>query len=99
MDEFEWDERTNCETIAARSIDFDDVISIFLGQTLEASDDRFDYNEVRVVAIGETGGQVFTVIYTMRGGVCRIISARKASRNERDAYYSAISARPPDRSD
>lgn len=30
-----------------------------------------------------------TVVYTIRNGVYRIISARRASKNEREAYYNA----------
>lgn len=100
MSEFEWDSNKNCTNIAKHGIDFDDAISIFLNSTYEREDDRYlTYTEVRIVAYGETSGHVLAVVYTMRGDVCRIISARKANRNERDAYYAAISERPPDWSD
>lgn len=38
---------------------------------------------MRVGAVDEV---VLTVSYTMRESVCRIISARRASRKEREAY-------------
>lgn len=96
---FEWDDEKNNLNIIKHGIDFDDAISIFLGFTLEREDDRFDYKEVRFIALGEVGGTVLAVVYTMRGESCRIISARKAKRNERDAYHQAVSAKPPDGTD
>jgi uncharacterized DUF497 family protein len=99
MDEFEWDDNKNLANIEKHGIDFEDAISVFLGPTLEAPDDRLDYGEVRIISYGEMNGRVVAVVYTMRGDICRIISARKASRDERTKYYSAIAAQPPDRSD
>jgi len=99
MNSFEWDEQKNLINIEKHGIDFEDAISIFLGSTLEAADDRFDYGEARVVAYGKTNGHVLAVVYTMRGDSCRIISARKANKDERNAYYAALFERPPDRSD
>lgn len=49
-------------------------------------DDRADYGEVRLVAIGEIHGRVFTCVYTWRGERQRVISLRPASRKERDVY-------------
>ena len=99
MDSFEWDDEKNRENISKHGIDFDDALSIFDGPTLERIDDRFDYNERRIIAYGETSGYVLAVVYTMRGDVCRIISARKGNRHERSEYYAAVTTRPPNRSD
>jgi uncharacterized protein len=62
---------------------------LFDGPILRQPDDRFDYGEDRWLAVGRIGDQVFTVCYTMRGGVYRIISLRPASRKERQAYAQA----------
>jgi len=48
-----------------------------------------------VIAIGEVDEEVFVVVYTLREHVRRIISARLASRRERDAYYKAFANRDP----
>jgi uncharacterized protein len=50
---------------------------------------QFDYGEERWLAVGRIGDQVFTACYTMRGRVYRIISLRRASRKERQAYAQA----------
>ena len=95
---FEWNEIKNDANIRKHGIDFDDAISIFDGPTVEGPDNRFDYGEDRVLAFGATNGQVLAVVYTMRGDVCRIISARKAEKNERRKYYRAtVPQGPPTR--
>jgi hypothetical protein len=62
---------------------------------LERMDRRDDYGEVRIVAIGLAGGLALTVVYTDRLGesgdtIRRIISARRSSRREREAYEKAV---------
>ncbi|MCC6167634.1 MAG: BrnT family toxin [Caldilineaceae bacterium] len=48
---------------------------------------QYANGETRSVAVGQiAGGGIITVVYTMRGRVRRIISARKARRNEQRAY-------------
>ena len=85
---FEWDEGKSRRTLAARGFGFDYAARIFSGPTLEKQDNRRDYGEVRMQAIGETGGDVLFVIYTDRGDVRHIISARLANRKERRLWHS-----------
>ena len=88
--DFEWDPAKNAANIAKHGIDFDDARRMFDGATLEKVDDREEYRETRVTAIGIVEGRELYVVYTMRGERCRIISARRANRDERQAYYQAI---------
>jgi uncharacterized DUF497 family protein len=65
------------------------------GLTLERADDRKDYGERRVLAIGLTQGLYLTVAYTDRHAPDReierrIISARRSNSRERKAYSEAI---------
>ena len=46
--------------------------------------------ESRFIALGETNGIVLFVVYTMRGSVYRIISARRATKREQRQYYQSI---------
>ena len=48
-----------------------------------------DYGEARVRAIGEADGLVLHVVFTDRGDVRRIISARLASRKERERWHAS----------
>jgi uncharacterized DUF497 family protein len=85
---FEWDEAKSQRTLSERGFGFDYAARIFLSATLEKPDDRRDYGEVRMRAIGETGGDVLFVVYTDRGDTRHIISARLASRKERKLWHS-----------
>ena len=66
---------------------------IFEGDLLEHEDRRRSYGEHRFVGIGEIDGEVFALVYTWRDVNRRIISARHASRRERDAYRQAFGQR------
>ncbi len=87
---FEWDPEKNTANLRKHGIDFATAIRVFQDCVLERMDDRYDYGEIRIAAIGRVDGIEVTVYYTERSGVRRIISARKATRNERKAYYNAL---------
>ena len=55
------------------------------GSVLEL--DSSQPGERRKLAIGKIGGKFWTVIFTMRGGVVRIISARRSRDNEKKLYH------------
>jgi uncharacterized DUF497 family protein len=62
--------------------------AIFSNQRLERIDDREDYGELRWIALGRVDGEVYRVVFTRRGeNLIRIISAQKASKDEREIYY------------
>ena len=63
---------------AAKLIDWGSA-TIFL-------DDRFDYGEVRSIAYGYIDGRLMVCVHTMRGGVARVISLRKANKKEQGQY-------------
>lgn len=72
-------------------IAFEDAIRIFEGSTVERVDDRFDYGERRVYAIGLVNGLEITLIYTDRESEeRRIISAWRAEPHERRRYWKNV---------
>jgi uncharacterized DUF497 family protein len=81
--DFEWDEAKSALNLARRGFGFDFAARIFEGPVTEYADDRRDYGEPRMIALGCVDGEWLVVVYTWRGEMCRIISARKASRKER----------------
>jgi uncharacterized DUF497 family protein len=85
---FEWDEAKSRRTLSERGFGFDHAARIFYGPTPEKEDDRRNYGGVRMQAIGESGGDVLFVVYTDRGDVRHIISARLAGRKERRLWQS-----------
>ncbi|MGA2487469.1 MAG: BrnT family toxin [Roseiarcus sp.] len=50
-------------------------------------DDRKAYGEERINLLGMCDGALLHVTYTERGQNIRIISARRATRNEQDHYF------------
>lgn len=87
---FEWDEAKRAANIARHGIDFLDLPEIFTGPMLIGPDDRKDYGEVRKIGFGFIRGRLMTVVFTERGKVTRIISARKANKREEAHYKEAI---------
>ncbi len=85
------DEDKGALNLAKHGVSFLTAAAIFANEIIERIDDREDYDEVRFIALGRADMAIFRVVYTWRGeGVIRIISAQKASRNEREIYYRQI---------
>lgn len=83
---FEWDEDKSEANFRVRGFDFAYAVAIFDGPTLEKDDKRANYGERRIQALGRVTDDILFVVYTWRGEVRRIISARLANRRERDDY-------------
>ena len=90
---FEWDEDKRTINLGKHGIDFEGAKLIFDGVTIEYVDDRLEYGEERIGAYGVANNEVLFVVYTQRGNIRRIISARKAGTYERTTYYTQIAAR------
>ena len=68
-------------------VSFDDAMLMFFDpDRLDEPDGRKDYGEERRIVIGEIDGRVFVVVYTLRGEVIRLISARKSNEREQRKY-------------
>ena len=87
---FEWDEVKRRSNIKRHGFDFHSVEQIFADDVLTFSDDRFDYGEHRYLTLGMFNGTVVAIAHTQRHEVTRIISLRKASKNEEEIYYKEI---------
>jgi hypothetical protein len=83
---FQWHEDKSASNEAKHGISFLQAAQIFRGRILKRPDDRKDYGEQRFVALGSYDGEVLCVVFTMRDGDIRLISARKANRHEREEY-------------
>jgi uncharacterized DUF497 family protein len=89
---YEWDEHKRLANLKKHGIDFEDAIAIFEGPVLERIDDRKNYGEVRYIVIGKMIDIELVLVYTPRGDPRRLISARRANRNERKAYQAHLGA-------
>jgi uncharacterized DUF497 family protein len=85
---FEWDEVKSRRNLNERGFGFEYAARIFLSPTLERLDNRREYGEVRIQAIGRVSDDILFVVYTDRGDTRHIISARLASRKERRLWQS-----------
>jgi uncharacterized protein len=85
---FEWDEAKSRRNLNERGFGFEYAARIFLSPTLERLDNRRDYGEVRIQAIGRVIDDTLFVVYTDREDARHIISARLASRKERRLWQS-----------
>jgi uncharacterized protein len=88
---YSWDEKKSRTNLSRHGIAFQDAVRIFEGPTLEQVDERYDYGETRVYAIGLANGLEITVIYAdTKNDQRRIISAWRAEPQERRAYWQNI---------
>lgn len=87
---FEWDEAKRRFNINRHGFDFEDGEKIFAGETVTNLDDRFNYGETRFLTLGLLRGRVVAVAYTQGEEVIRLISLRKASKNEQKIYWQEI---------
>lgn len=87
---FEWDENKEKINLAKHGIDFSTAALVFGDvNRIEMFDAVHSEYENRYITIGEIHGVaiVLLVVYTERGEAIRLISARKATKQERRKYY------------
>ena len=85
---FDWDPRKARRNLRKHGIDFDEASTVFadtLSITIPDPDPSED--EERWVTMGlDALGRVLVVVYTWRGENPRLISARNATKRERERY-------------
>ncbi len=83
--DYEWDPDKAASNEAKHGISFDQARTCFPRPGLDIPDSRKDYGEIRINRYGRLADDTPVVVtYTRRTGRIRIISARKAKREERE---------------
>ena len=82
----EFDNAKNEKNIRERGIIFELAVDFDLETAKIWADIRKDYGEERFIALGTIGGRMFSMVFTVRGDVLRIISLRKANKREVSSY-------------
>ncbi len=89
---FEWDDDKNETNIKKHGIDFCDIHEMFDHPILISPDLKSEYGEDRWIGIGQLRMIVAVIIFIERHkDTIRIISARKATKQERKEYEKIIS--------
>ena len=85
---FEWDRAKAAENLVKHGVSFEEAATVFrdpLSATGLDPDHSFD--EERLITFGvSTRGRLLVVAHTERGDIMRLVSAREATRNERQIY-------------
>jgi uncharacterized DUF497 family protein len=94
--EFEWDEDKRLRNAEKHDIDFEHAAEIFDGRAIVTVPSTFP-DEARFQTTAELEDRVITVIWTWRQDRIRIVSARRARKNEQSLLNSARRSRsaPP----
>ena len=83
--EFEWDELENISNQDKHGVSFEEAIQIWEDDNLYVTP-AYRRGEKRYIALGKLYVSIFTVVHTKRGETIRIISARLATKKEREEY-------------
>lgn len=89
--EFEWDDAKNASNQKKHKISFETALHVFKDPFLLSKQDRFESGEYRWQAIGVIDGQIVllvahTATFEDTTEIIRIISARKATAQEKREY-------------
>jgi len=85
--DFEWDAQKRQDNIKKHGVDFTEALQVFRDPLrIEELDERWAAQEERWQVIGVTSLGLLFVVYTIRNKKYRIISARRATKNERRDY-------------
>lgn len=100
--EFEWHEEKREANVQKHGVDFKDAISVFKGLHFVEDRTRPEDGEIRKGAIGPIpsdltpdhwSGNLIVVVFTRQNESIRIISARRASTDERRRYEHHLGGR------
>lgn len=88
---FQWDPQKAARNATRRAVTFEEAATVFQDAlALIFDDEEHSVDEHREIIIGHSKqGQLLVAAFTEREDVIRIISARKADRQEREDYENA----------
>lgn len=89
---FQWDEANSSKNWTRHEVSQTEAEQVFLNRPVVLTDARLG-TEARWFAFGHTdGNRLLTIVFTIRGPLLRVISARPMSRPERKRYDQATSS-------
>jgi len=91
MQTFEWDENKRLKNLETKSLDFIDAVVVFDGRPVTTAPSNVPFEDRFVSTAVLNDGKFYTVVWTWRGAVRRIISFRRARDGEERAYRAVFS--------
>ena len=85
-----YDPIKNQKNINERGLSFDDVRYFDWDSARVAIDERFDYGEIRYIALGFMADRLHVLVFTPTDDGIRVISFRKANQREIKHYEQAF---------
>jgi uncharacterized DUF497 family protein len=85
--ELHWDDKKDRANQRKHGISFSLASLVFSDKNRKEQLDESSPDEERWITIGLVDGEEIVVVYTMRDGITRLISARGADRYEREDYW------------
>jgi hypothetical protein len=87
--EFEWNSAKALINLRKHKVPFLMACEVFKdGDKLERADASSEYGEERWIVLGRVEQTILFVVYTQRGQRIRLISARRANRDEQRRYWT-----------
>ncbi len=93
--DFEWDPSKSRANLEKHGIDFQGAQTIWEGIIITLQSRQSRQGEVRHLAIGLYQDREIAVVYTHRKDQIRLISARRARKNEREIYWKSTGQNGP----
>jgi uncharacterized DUF497 family protein len=88
LKQLEWDSRKAARNLRKHGVSFEEAATVFLDPlSITGNDPDHSLDEARFVTFGlSSSGRLLVVAHSERADTIRIITARKATRAERDLY-------------
>jgi len=88
---YSYDPKKNVANLTKHGYNFDDAPVVIEGNnSVTFEDRRFDYGEQRFVTLGLLRGSVVAIVTAEADEDVRVISMRRADRDEQEIYYRNI---------
>lgn len=81
-----YDKAKNAKNIEKHGISFDAIEGFEWSAAITKQDNRFDYGEPRFISYAPVNNRLHCLVWSVRGGLLRPISFRKANIRERKMY-------------
>jgi uncharacterized DUF497 family protein len=89
--EYEWDSTKAAANLRKHGIDFADAALVLEDEIALTTRDLYSKDEERFVTLGhDPQGRLLVVVYTWRGDLIRLISARLATGKERRDFEKGL---------